>query len=157
MLCSDFDEWGALAAVVKIRHYRGRLLQLSADRYPKHAERRAEAGRCRWCAAPTRSKYTKWHGSCVQAHAASLGLTYWRGRPLIPLGVCASCRVAHGDEIDHRDAKGVAERAQDMRRLFNACTVANLQWLCKACHKAKTGRDRAEMAQLDRKWRSKLL
>ena len=102
-------------------------------------------GRCRWCGRPT-SERTVWHPACVPAYWAATAQSsrlrrYFRRKPACPCG-------QPGTELDHIDALSIASASGDRHRYVRALTLANLRWLCHACHAAKTGDDRRRLNDL---------
>ena len=100
---------------------------------------------CRWCTRPT-TKGTVWHRPCACAYFAAVGNPQLRAVVGLPT-VCCPCGEP-GQEFDHRDSLALASASRDVYRYRRALSFANLQWLCRDCHAAKTGDDRRQLSTL---------
>ena len=79
---------------------------------------------------------TRWHPYCLNACRVAFG--QHRDETLHTL--CEICGDP-SDEMDHSLAIEVA-RALGPTAMLRAFTPDNLRWLCRGCHKRKTGQDR---------------
>ena len=125
-------------------------------------------GICRWCGLEVdlgkKGRKLRWHIECQRWYYAARGsagqgtVIYSDGayHPTVPHTPCVECGTddtRYRGELDHRIALGFAVRL-GVRVHVRALTRPNMVWLCSPCHKEKTKRDRALMADLDRyyKW-----
>lgn len=117
-------------------------------------------GWCRWCGRATGSKRRTWHAECVSAYFITTRSKDQRKAVFArDKGVCAACGTdtlalalavhphhLHG-YLRQGDLLGHYWQADHIVALVNASrdltmwSLANLQTLCTACHKAKTKRD----------------
>ena len=115
-------------------------------------------GTCCWCLQPCKPRQC-WHTECCKAMLVAKGsVVDVYKKSLIPLAPCEDCGLVHDQadkdgrwpEIDHRLALSVAweDRRLGNRNWWHAWTLGNLRWLCGACHRIKTGRDRKLLARL---------
>ena len=130
-----------------IRRRQLRVLVLHHRRHPAEHPRRlvnrtarwrepSVYGICRWCYEPTASIKTRWHRYCLNAYRVASG----QHPDEIQHTLCEICGDP-SDEIDHTLAIEVA-RALGPAAMLRAFTLDNLRWLCRGCHKRKTGQDR---------------
>ena len=90
-------------------------------------------GICRWCNEPTASIRTRWHLYCLNAYRVASG----QHPDEIQHTLCEICGDP-SDEMDHRLSIEVA-RALGPAAMLRAFTLDNLRWLCRSCHRRKTG------------------
>ena len=130
-----------------IRRRQLRGLVLHHRRHPAEHPRRLVArtarwgetptnGICRWCYEPTASIRTRWHLYCLNAYRVASG----QHPDEIQHTLCEMCG-GPSDEMDHRLAIEVA-RALGPAAMLRAFTPDNLRWLCRSCHRRKSGQDR---------------
>lgn len=101
---------------------------------------KSQRGTCVWCERAC-DKARAWHTLCVRSYLCARGQTFDLYKdPLVKYGPCEICG-GPGDEIDHRLAICVAVR-EGRRATLRAFWLDNLRWLCRACHRTKTRRDR---------------
>ena len=115
-----------------------------------------EWGTCTWCGLPAVSERTggklKWHNSCVRYYLAAAGQQLSISEVLRDRPERCICGKESPNELDHRQAIGVAQRLAERvgRKIYAVAFLENnLWWLCHECHVAKTNFDRAWMRQLD--------
>ena len=93
-------------------------------------------GVCRWRYELTASLTTSWHRYCLNAYRVASG----QHPDEIQHTLCEICGNPP-DEMDHRLVIEVA-RALGPAAMLRAFTPDNLRWLCRDCHRRKTGQDR---------------
>lgn len=105
-------------------------------------------GTCKWCFRQTEGRRL-WHPGCVSQYSAAKGSNRKAdGLPVLDTKeICAKCGN-EATEIDHILALSLA-RHHSWRVYVKAHALANLQWLCRACHKEKTKIDKGILAKLN--------
>lgn len=105
--------------------------------------RERNTGLCVWCGDDLGSKRRRWHRDCLVAYWVARGIQRnMAGRPLIALGDdCADCGLTPATEVDHIVPLALARASGDWDRILAAYSPANLQGLCRDCHRAKTAAD----------------
>ena len=93
-------------------------------------------GVCHWCYEKTARPQTRWHLYCLNAYRVASG----QHPDEIQHTLCEICGNP-SDEMDHRLAIEVA-RALGPAAMLRAFTPDNLRWLCRGCHRRKTGQNR---------------
>ena len=101
-------------------------------------------GRCRWCFRYIFNRRRSWHEDCVIAHFIASGNTR-RLYVVVQPYECAMCKGS-AQTLDHKlPLRLAALREPD--EWLRAWHVRNLQWLCYACHDAKTKKDMGDIAK----------
>ena len=115
-------------------------------------------GFCVWCGDAVESKRQRWHSDCVVAYQVALGRQRnMANNPLISLkDGCALCGANPATDVDHIDPLALARVSGDWDRILRAHTLANLQPLCRDCHKAKTAVDVRSIAEIKAESRDKV-
>ena len=94
------------------------------------------SGICYWCYGRTAHTKTYWHPYCLNAYRVASG----QHPEEIQHRLCEMCGDS-SDEMNHRLAINAA-RALGPAAMLRAFTPDNLRWLCRSCHRRKTGQDR---------------
>ena len=96
-------------------------------------------GYCRWCGLPVTEKRRRfWDSDCqLQFGLALNGIMRPQGKCQ-----CAECGVTRVKmEKDHKLAIFIARRIGP-KAVIASFLLENMQWLCRACHKAKTAQEK---------------
>ena len=88
---------------------------------------------CRWCYEHTAHIRTLWHPYCLNAYRVASG----QHPDEMQHTLCKMCGEP-SDEMDHRLEIEVA-RALGSAVMLRAFTPDNLRWLCRSCHRRRTG------------------
>jgi len=132
-------DWQEIVTVAAVRHKSGKSVRFLTTKIINFSD--SKIGYCRLCCGSVEKPARYWHKECWDA-VYPYSNAYWkkivrserrrRGR------LCASCGLIGRHQADHILAVALGGKNE----------VANLQFLCKVCHLAKTNTDMTKIKLL---------